>query len=399
MSCLDLERVARESYGKLVALLAAQFRDLASAEDALSDALMTALVRWPEDGIPASPEGWLLTVARRKLLDLARQSRNREQHAAELQEALAWQPDAFQIPDRRLALFLVCAHPAIDYPARAPLILQTVLGFDAARIASIFLQSPSAMSQRLVRAKRKIRDARISFELPTTADLPERLDAVLEAVYAAYSDGWSDPLRVDPNEAIWLASVLTGLCPAEPEVLGLHALLLYTDSRRAARRNSQGDYIALDSQDTQAWDAAMIAQAEELLAQAARFGKAGRFQLEAAIQSAHAARGKTGRANWEAILQLYDALLLCAPSPVIVINRAVAVAAVHGAALGLAQLDTLADDPRTRQYQPYWATRAEFLHRLGDKNQAGSAYQQAIGLQTDPAVRRFLQGRLAELLD
>lgn len=406
MSNRETERIARESYGKLVALLTAEFRDLAAAEDALGDALVEALTRWPEQGAPASPEGWLITVSRRKLLDRARSRQHQAQplldhHAMSLfDEFDPLHPDN-GIPDRRLALLFACAHPALDATVRTPLILQTVLGFDAERIAQAFLTSPSAMSQRLVRAKRKIRDAGIPFEIPERRHLPDRLDAVLNAVYFCHSAGRdteaSEPCAAGENcadEAIWLARLIVQLCPDEPEPAGLLALLLYLDSRRNARRTSDGDYIPLDRQDANLWDAARIDEAERLLLRAARAGVAGRFQLEAAIQSAHVARRHSGRAEWPAILALYDHLLRFAPSPVVRLNRALVLAHVHGVVAALRELDAVAEDPRVAQYQPFWAARADLLRRAGDLAASHLAYLRAIGLTQDPAVRRFLTAQM-----
>jgi RNA polymerase sigma-70 factor (ECF subfamily) len=397
--------VARASYGKLVAFIAARSGDVAAAEDALSDAFAAALTAWPTQGVPDNPAAWLLTVARRRQIDMARRNGTSHQAATHLQllgeESAAEIPAA--IPDERLALMFVCAHRAIDPSVRAPLMLQTVLGLDAATIASAFLTAPATMGQRLVRAKARIKLAGIPFRLPERADLPERLEAVLDAIYAAFAAGWTDPNGTDSRrrdlalEAIWLCRLLASLLPEEPEVLGLLALMLYAESRRGARRSKDGDYVPLDEQDVAAWDANLIRQAEALLLRASAMGAFGRFQLEAAVQSAHGERLRTGRTDWAAIVRLYDALGTLTGSPVVAINRAVAVAETSGAAEGLAALDRLADDPRLADYQPYWAARAGLLVRTGSAAQAAAAYRRAIGLEADPAVRRFLQGRLAKL--
>lgn len=400
------ETVARRSYGKLVAFLAARTRDVAGAEDALSDAFAAALQEWPEGGIPQNPEAWLLVAARRRMIDAARRRQTREDAAEHLRlmaELGADRGDQMAIPDERLALMFVCAHPAIDPAIRAPLILQTVLGFDAASIASAFLVSPATMGQRLVRAKTKIRQAGIPFRVPERADMRERLDAVLAAIYATFAEGWADPVGTEARrrnlaeEGIWLGRLVASLLPEEPEALGLLALMLYAESRRAARRDPNGDYVPLAAQDTARWDAGLIDEAEALLARASRFGESGRYQLEAAVQSAHAARRLAGRADWSAIEKIYDALYARTGSPVVAINRAIAVAETRGAAAGLAALDLLADDERLAQYQPYWAARADLLAKTGDKENADGAYAQAIGLESDPAVRRFLQLRRAAL--
>jgi len=399
------ENAARSSYGKLIAFLAARTRDVAGAEDALSDAFAAALAHWPKDGVPENPEGWLLTVARRKASDIARKSR-RHQDASDHLKLMAAELAAASdngIPDERLALMFACAHPAIDAAIRAPLILQTVLGFDAATIASAFLIAPSSMGQRLVRAKTKIRHAGIPFRIPERADLRERLDAVLEAIYAAYSEGWSDPVgtglrrRNLATEAIWLGRLVVSLLPDEPEALGLLALMLHTEARREARRDADGAFVPLDEQDTGSWNTATIDEAEALLYRASRMNAIGRYQLEAALQSAHAVRRVTGRADWNAILALYNALLAMTGSPVVAINRAIAVAETQSPQAGLAALDSHADDPRLSQYQPFWAARAELLARTGQAREADSAYERAIGLETDPAIRAFLHRKRAAL--
>ena len=311
--------------------------------------------------------------------------------------------DASDIPDQRLALMFACAHPAIDPAIRAPLILQTVLGFDAATIASAFLVAPATMGQRLARAKSKIRGAGIPFRVPERAELPERLEAVLAAIYAAFAEGWTDPAGTEARrrnlaeEGIWLGRLVVSLMPDEPEALGLLALMLFAEARRAARRDANGDYVALAEQNTSEWDAALIDEAETLLRRASTMNTLGRYQLEAAVQSAHAVRRLTGAADWAAIEKLYDALLALTGSPVVAINRAVAAAETHGPIAGLAQLDALADDARLADYQPYWAARAGLLARTGDTVAAASAYERAIGLESDPAVRRFLQARRAGL--
>jgi RNA polymerase sigma-70 factor (ECF subfamily) len=399
------EAVARASYGRLVAFVAARTGDVAGAEDALSEAFAAALTAWPAHGVPDNPPAWLLTVARRKLIDASRRNRTSQEagvHLRLLAEEFSAETEA-AVPDDRLALMFVCAHRAIDPGIRAPLMLQTVLGLDAATIASAFLTAPAAMGQRLVRAKARIKLAAIPFRLPERADLPERLGAVLDAIYAAFATGWTDPGGTDFRrrdlavEAIWLCRLAVSLLPEEPEALGLLALMLYAESRRTARRNADGDYVPLAEQDSAIWDAKLIQQAEALLLRASGMGVVGRFQLEAAVQSAHVVRRRTGWTDWAAIVRLYDVLAAMTGSPVVAINRAVAIAETGGAAEGLAELDRLVDDPRLADYQPYWAARAGLLARSGLAEQAVAAYRRAIGLETDPAVRRFLQGRLSVL--
>ena len=399
------EAVARRSYGKLIAYLSARTRDVAGAEDALSDAFAAALVDWPVHGIPRTPEAWLLTVARRRMIDAARQRRSFDGAAdtllliSDLVHDDAPGEQDTQIPDERLALMFVCAHPAIDAGARAPLMLQTILGFDAATIASAFLVAPATMGQRLVRAKTKIRQAGMAFCVPDRTELQPRLDAVLDAIYAAYSEGWSDPAGTElrrrnlAEEAIWLGRLLASLLPQEAEALGLLSLMLHAQARRAARRDEAGRYVPLAEQDTALWDAPMIDEAEALLYQASAQGATGRFQLEAAVQSAHVVRRRTGQADWPAIVGLYDALARLTGSPVVAINRAIALAETQGAQAALAALDAVADDARLAQYQPYWAARAMLLARLGEWEPADKAYELAMGLEPDPAVRGFLQQR------
>ncbi len=396
------EAVARASYGKLVAFLAARTRDLAGAEDALSEAFAAALAEWPARGIPRTPEAWLLTVARRKLIDTARRrqtSQGAADHLLLLAELAADEEDEKPIPDERLALMFACAHPAIDAGVRAPLILQTILGFDAATVASAFLVSPAAMGQRLVRAKNKIRQAGIPLRVPAREDLRERLDPVLDAIYAAFAEGWTDPAGTEARrrnlaeEGIWLGRLAAMLLPAEPEALGLLALMLHAEARRGARRNAHGEYVPLAEQNPALWNAALIDEAEALLFRASAMGAIGRYQLEAAVQSAHGVRRRTGRADWDAIEKLYDALLALTGSPVVAINRAVALAETRGPAAGLEALDALSGDARLAEYQPYWAARAGLLARSGTREAADAAFQRAIGLEPDPAVREFLQRR------
>jgi RNA polymerase sigma-70 factor, ECF subfamily len=395
--------VARRSYGKLIAFLAARTRDVAAAEDALSEAFAAALADWPRNGCPQNPEAWLMTVARRKFLDVTRAHR-RETAADEFEEtaeAIEAGTEQAEIPDRRLGLMFACAHPAIDANIRAPLMLQAVLGLDAARIASAFLISPATMGQRLVRAKAKIKQAAIPLRIPEREELRGRLDTVLDAIYAAFAEGWMDAAGTDvarrdlAEEAIYLCRVVTELLPSEPESLGLLALMLHAEARRPARRSANGEYVPLADQDPALWNGQMIDEAEALLLCASAMGVVGRYQLEGAIQSAHIARRLTGSADWAAVVRLYDALLAISGSPVAALNRALAIAELHGAAVALAEMDKVAKDARLADYQPYWAARAELLSRIGAHKDAQHAYDVAIGMERDESVRRFLEQRRA----
>jgi RNA polymerase sigma-70 factor, ECF subfamily len=393
------EAAALRSRGKLIAYLAAQFGDVAAAEDALSEAFASALSVWPLQGCPDNPEGWLLTAARRKLIDQIR--RNREVSSDDEPEQLADDliaaaEDGF--PDRRLALLFACAHPAIDAAIRAPLMLQVVMGLEAAQVASAFLVSPAAMAQRLVRAKTKIREAGIPFRIPEhSSELPERLESVLDSIYAGFTEGWVDATGSDParrelaGEAIFLGRLLTQLLPDEPEAWGLLALMLYAEARRPARRTAEGEFVPLRSQDMRLWAWGMIEEAEAALRTASRGRRIGRYQLEAALQSAHVEGVRTGTVSWTAVVSLYDALVQLTSSPVAVINRALAVAELEGPDAGMAALESAGADRRVDEYQPYWAARANLLSRTGSYDEARHAYQLAIGLESDPAVREYLR--------
>ncbi len=396
-----IERVARESYGRLVAYLSSNTRDVASAEDALSNALVAALTTWPRDGVPQNPEAWLLTAARHSFIDHVR-----HRHVAEASEPtlllLRKQSQEMtlspEFPDERLKLLFVCAHPAIDPAMHTPLMLQTVLGMDAVRIAHAFLISPTTMGQRLVRAKTKIRDSGIQFEVPLQRELPQRLEAVLEAIYAAFGIGWDDMAGVDQRgrdlaeEAVWLGRVLLQLMPGEAEVRGLLALMLHCEARRSARRGPAGRYVPLLEQDSQQWSLPLIKEAESHLAEASSRGRAGRFQLEAAIQSVHAERARSGRTEWTAIVLFYEQLIRISPTLGTRTGFAAAVGEANGPEAGLAVLDGI-DPDDVSAYQPYWAVRAHLLQRLGKTSEAVDAFDRAIGLAEDPAVRQFLLQR------
>ncbi len=400
------ELAARQSFGKLVAWLTARCGDVAAAEDALGDAFLAALRRWPSEGVPRSPEAWLLVVARRRLIDRARRDRTLELLLPELDAAapgLDPEPseNAMEIPDERLRLLFLCAHPAIDPGLQAPLMLQTVLGLTAHRIAAAFLVAPATMGQRLVRAKAKIREARIPFVLPGPEALPARSAAVLQAIYAAYTagrDGGGDTggSTALTREALLLARLCADLLPEEPEALGLLALLLHGEARHGARRAADGSYVPLLEQEPGRWDAALIAEAEATLTRASRAGRPGRFQLEAAIQSLHAHRAISGTVDWPALLGLYDGLLAVAPSAGARVSRIAVLAELAGPQPALAKLDALAaTEPTLGDYQPWWALRAHLLQRSGQAHAAQEAYGRAIDLADDPAVRAFLGQRAA----
>jgi len=391
----EAEAAARSSYGKLVAILASRTRDIAAAEDALADAFAAALTQWPRDGIPANPIGWLMTVARRSIGHAAGRRRTAEAAESVLRmlddERDEARPDSFG--DDRLALMFVCAHPAIDGEAQAPLMLQTVLGLDAERIAASFLVSGATMGQRLVRAKRKIRDAGIAFAIPDPGEAPARIGAVLSAIYAAYGTAWEDVTGADgrlrnlASEAIWLARLLRQLLPEDPEAMGLLSLMLHCQARSTARRSTDGAFVPLDAQDMTLWSRDMIAEAETQLRSAARKAAPGRFQTEAAIQSLHVHQRITGERLTEPLARLYDALARFAPTTGVLVARAVAHAENGDPAAALAQLDQIPDAAR---YQPFWAARARVSWLSGNEEAAWASARTAAGLSNNAGVRAFL---------
>lgn len=391
-----VETAARESYSRLIAYLAVRASgDLAAAEDALSDAILAAMQQWPQEGIPQSPDAWLLQIARRKLIDSQRRSQTRRKmeetilHA--IDQAVDKTQDGHEFPDERLKLLFVCAHQAIDPIARAPLMLQTIFGMDAERIARIFLTSPASMSQRLVRAKTKIRDARIPFRIPERPEWNERVAFVLDAVYAAYTAGrYSCATMDDPlvEEALWLARALVFLMPDEPEALGLLSLILSHHARRDARIVA-GIYVPLPEQDTRKWDMPMLREAESLLRRASEYHDPGRFQLEAAIQSAHAARAFCGETPWAAIAAFYDALVAITPAIGVAIGRAIAHANVSGPECGWTLLNQL-PKASLADHLPYWAARAHLLAELKRDEEACLAFHRAIELCQDASAKEYL---------
>ncbi len=399
-----IEVVARNSYGQLIAYIAARSGDVAGAEDALGDAFVAALERWPVEGIPQKPEAWLLHSACNRMIDAARRNQVREnsekflQQIAEEAETIAVTHEHF--PDERLKLLFVCAHPAIEAAARTPLMLQTVLGIDAARIASAFLVSPAAMSQRLVRAKNKIRAAAIPFRVPDPPEWNERISFVLDAIYSAYTTGWESLIEVSSThhalagDAIAIGRTLAQLMPAEPEAHGLLALMLHCEARRAARYTNNGKYVPLDQQDAARWSQPMINEAEKHLLSAAAFKRMGRYQLEAAIQSVHASRAVSGCINWPEIVLLYEGLVQVAPGIGSLVGRAVALAQAGKPAAGFTALEEI---PASRivNYQPYWAARGHLLQLLKQKDEAQKAFNRAASLTDDPALREYLFQRSA----
>lgn len=390
------ERIVRESYGRLLAMLASRSRNIAAAEDALSEALLSALRSWPVRGIPDNPDAWMLTAARNVMNNAFRHQSIVDGALPDLLlRAGPPEPDRTDIPDERLTLMFVCAHPAIDEAVRAPLMLQTILGLDAARIAQAFLVPPATMGQRLVRAKTKIRDAGLRFALPEQHDMPARVGDVLNAIYAAYAVGW-DGIADDPapggdlaGEALFLARLVHDLLPAEPEAMGLLSLLLFCEARRPARRDARGRFVPLGEQDAKLWSRDMIIEAEGLLTRASRFARFGRFQCEAAIQSVHVQRPVTGKLNHAALITLYRLLADHVPG----IGARIGLAAVLIETGALPEAAQILDDlpaAAVESHQPFWVTRARLHAASGRYVQAEEAFDRAIALSGDPAIRDHL---------
>ena len=395
------EEVARVAYGRLLAILAAGDGDIESAEDCLGEAFAQALRTWQDTGVPSQPEAWLLTVARRRRQDVRRSAAHRLSdrldHVARVGDgalSIIEEIDPDAIPDRRLALLFVCAHPAIDPGVHTPLMLQAVLGFDADQIARAFVIPAPTMAQRLVRAKRRIRDARIPFVVPDRGQMPARLAPVLEAIYGAYAIDFPLVAGTEPRDSLvveshYLATMMAELLPDEPEVLGLAALISLSLARRAARGTADA-FVALDDQNSSLWDAELISVGERYLHRARSHGQMGRFQIEAAIQSVHCARSASGVVDWRALLTLHAALVSVAPTLGARVAYAAAVGRVDGARAGLEALDAIRDDA-VQRFQPAWATRAHLLAAAGCAQDSVRAYERAISLTTDTGARRYLE--------
>jgi RNA polymerase sigma-70 factor (ECF subfamily) len=402
----QVEEVFREERGRLLAALARRFGDLDLAEEVTSEAIEAALVRWPVDGVPPNPPGWLMTTARRKAVDRLRRD---QVYAAKL-AVLQVETDRAEpprsgdgLPDERLELFFTCAHPALAAEDRGALTLRCLAGLTTPEVARAFLVPTATMAKRIVRAKTKIRAARIPFRVPGPDELPERLPGVLQVIYSVFTEGYaasSGPYlqRLDlAEEAIRLARILHRLLPNEREVAGLLALLLLIHARRDARSAPDGSIVLLEDQDRSRWDGEMIAEGRELVVAALTGGPAGPYAVQAAIAALHDEATDFAATDWRQIVILYDVLLAIDPSPVVALNRAAAVAMRDGAEAGLALLDELAAEPRLRDYYPSALARADLLHRLERLPEATTAYERALSLAGTEPERDHIRRRLEEL--
>jgi RNA polymerase sigma-70 factor, ECF subfamily len=400
-SAAEIEDIFRAEYGRAVAVLARTFGDLDIAEDAVQDAFAVAAQRWPAAGLPPSPAGWIITTARNRAIDRLRREASREdRHAqAALLHARGEPAEEGPVRDDRLRLIFTCCHPALAQAAQVALTLRLLGGLTTAQIARAFLVPEPAMAQRLVRAKGKIRDARIPYRIPAEADLPGRLRAVLAVLYLIFNEGYTASaggqlVRADLcAEAIRLGRLLAGLMPDEPEALGLLALMLLTDARRDARTTGTGDLILLADQDRDRWDGALIAEGQALVRRCLRRDQPGPYQIQAAIQAVHSDAASAEATDWRQIVMLYDQLLAVSPSPVVALNRAVAVAEVDGPELALALVDRNA----LKDFYLFHAIRADLLRRLGRDGEAAQAYRAAIERAGNAAERDFLERRLRAL--
>lgn len=393
------EQAARDSYGRLLSYLAWQWRDIGAAQDALGDALLKALEVWPESGVPEAPDAWLLTVAKRQLLQIARHDRVRFDPAVTvLLEQEQMHEDAPLIPDARLKLMFVCAHPAIDEKVRIPLMLQTVLGLQVAEMAPALMVSPAALAQRLVRAKQKIRDTGIRFEEPEKVELPERLTYVLESIYGAFGlgldaiDGAEARIADLQDEAIYLCGIVCTLLPSEPEARGLMALMTFCRARKAGRMDESGNFVPLGKQDVCLWDQDAIARADQWLWLAAQHRRPGPFQMEAAVQSAHCHRLFTGETPWQGINQLYQQINANFPTHGSLVAGAIAMGECGDVVNALRQLEAM-DPAVTRNYQPWWVAKGYLLglDTNSPRQLMDVAYQTAIGMTVDHRLRKHLE--------